>query len=265
MTRREQLIIFVLGLATVSVCTVAFALAMSLVRQMAVSASAEDSVAAARAEAEEKLAWQMPPTPTALVPPGQAGTSTVTREPTPTNTRVPTWTPSPTYTPTATRVPTDTPVPTPTPTRVPAEVVSAPAPAAAAPAPTPTPEFPYDTMVRVFDTGTPQMTRITGMVWKVVNVNTAEYEGEAGFQMRMVDPNGGVRLSDVSGLGGADSTCRDCGDNQTMNMKIEFRPYLPGAYRVKLVQGEKQMAKEVEFTLAANPSQYVHVNFIPWK
>jgi hypothetical protein len=120
-------------------------------------------------------------------------------------------------------------------------------------------------MVRVFDTGTPQMTRITGMVWKVVDVNLAMYEGEPGFQMRLVDPNGGVRLSDLSGLGGADSTCRDCGDNQTMNMKIEFPPYLPGTYRVKLVQGEKQMSKEVEFTLTANPSQYVHVNFIPWK
>jgi hypothetical protein len=30
MTRRQQLILFVLGLATVSICTVAFALTMSL-------------------------------------------------------------------------------------------------------------------------------------------------------------------------------------------------------------------------------------------
>ena len=39
MTRRQQLILFVLGLATVSICTVAFAMAMNLGRQMAVSAS----------------------------------------------------------------------------------------------------------------------------------------------------------------------------------------------------------------------------------
>jgi hypothetical protein len=120
-------------------------------------------------------------------------------------------------------------------------------------------------MVRVFDTGAPQLTRITGMVWKILDVNLAMYEGEPGYQMRLVDPNGGVHLSDVSGLGGTDSTCRDCGDNQRMNMKVEFPPYLPGTYHVKLVQEEKQMSKEVEFTLAANPSQYVHVNFIPWK
>jgi hypothetical protein len=116
----------------------------------------------------------------------------------------------------------------------------------------------------MFDTGTPQMTRVTGMVWSVVNVNLALYEGQAGYQMHLTDPNGNEQVSDVSGRGGTDSTCSDCGDNQTMNMKIEKRPYVPGVYHVVLMQGDKQVAPEVEFTLAASPQQYVHINFVPW-
>jgi hypothetical protein len=281
MTRRQQLILFVLGLATVSICTVGFAMAMNLGRHMAVSRSAVERLPAAESESEEGLAWQMPSTPVAsspIVPSGPEGqpafpptyTSTPTRPPTPTNTRVPTWTPSPTRTPTVTRVPTDTPVPTPTSTS-PAPPpsgdadsgASAPAPAPAVP--TPTPEFPFEAMVRVFDTGAPQMTRVTGMVWKIVDINLALYDAEPGYQMRLVDPSGRVHLSDVSGIGSTDSTCRDCGDNSRMNMKIEIPPYLPGTYHLTLVQEETQMSQEVEFTLAANPQQYVHVNFVPWQ
>jgi hypothetical protein len=120
-------------------------------------------------------------------------------------------------------------------------------------------------MTEVFDTGTPQMTRITGMVWRVTSVTLALYDGEPGYQMRLVDPNGNEHLSDVSGLGGTDSTCRDCGDNQRMNMKVEIRPYVPGTYRVALMQGDERKSREVEFTLAPSPQQYVHVNFVPWQ
>jgi hypothetical protein len=278
MTRRQQLILFVLGLATVSICTVAFALAMSLWRQVATSDTLVDRLPASVPETSGGLAWQPQATPVGsspIVPIGPGGepvypptpTSTSTRPPTPTNTRVPTWTPSPTYTPTATRVPTDTPVPTPTETPPPPPPNQAPASGQepAAPSPTPTPEFPFDATTEVFDTGTAQMTRVTGMVWKVINVSLAMYGGEPGYQMRLVDPNGVVHLSDVSGLGGTDSTCRDCGDNRRMNMKIELRPYVPGTYRVTLLQGEEQVSREVEFSLAANPQQYVHVNFVPWE
>ncbi len=279
MTRRQQLILFVLGLTTVSICTVAFAMTMTLWRQTATSGSAADRRLAARSAAGGGLAWQQAPsTPVdspPVVPVGPEGepvfpptlTSTPTRPPTPTNTRVPTWTPSPTYTPTATRVPTDTPVPTPTDTSTPVPPSEAPVSPSepSVPAPTPTPEFPYDAVVEVFDTGTPQITRVTGMVWRVISVSMALYDGEPGYQMRLVDPNGSVHLSDVSGLGGTDSTCRDCGDNQKMNMKIEVRPYVPGTYRVSLVQGDEQKSREVEFTLAPNPQQYVHVNFVPWQ
>ena len=286
MTRRQQLLLFVLALATVSTCTVAFALAMSYGRQMAVPVSASGDFSRAGAGAEPELAYKVPPpdviaadSAAQVAPVGPAEspagwqqpviepTSTPTRPPTPTNTRVPTWTPSPTYTPTATRVPTNTPVPTPTDTPVPAPANRG-SPSASAPAatpPTPTPEFPNYTMVRVFDTGSPQVTRVTGMVWKIISVNLALYDGEPGYQMRLVDPNGNVYISDVSGIGGTDSTCNDCGDNQRMNMKIEFSPSLPGTYRVSLLYGEEQMAPEVEFIMAANPVQYIHVNFVPWQ
>jgi hypothetical protein len=156
-------------------------------------------------------------------------------------------------------------MPTPTDTPTPVPPSEAPASQPAAPTPTPTPEFPYDATTEIFDTGIPQMTRVTGMVWKVVSVSMALYDGEPGYQMRLIDPNGNVHLSDVSGLGGTDSTCRDCGDNQTMNMKVEIRPYVPGTYHVALMQGDKQKSREVEFTLAPSPQQYVHVNFVPWQ
>lgn len=266
MNRRQQLILFALGLATLSTCTVAFAMAMSLGRRMAVSASPADRVPVAEATTSRGLAWEMPEANSADSAPQSDLPPSPTPPPTPTNTRVPTWTPSPTYTPTATRVPSSTPVPTPTHTPLPAPTLApASEPTPAAPEPSPTPEFPYDAMVRVFDTGAPQMTRVTGMVWKIVDLNLAIYDGEAGYQMRMVGPQGDVHLSEVSGIGGADSTCPDCGDNQRMNMKIEFAPYVPGTYLITLVQGEKQSSPEVTVTLAADPQQYVHVNFIPFE
>lgn len=280
MTRRQQLILFVLGLATVSTCTVAFAMAMSMGRRMAIAAPADDGPVVAEARAGE-VAWQVPPTLASPSGPASQPASaasaglgepagvpqivappTHTPLPTPTNTRVPTWTPSPTYTPTATRVPTDTPVPTPTHTPPPAPA-SASVSAPATSTPTPAHEFPFDAMLRVSDTGTPQITRVTGMVWKIVDVNMAMYTGEPGYRMRLVDPHGRVHMSDVSGTGGTDSTCYDCGDNQKMNMKVEFPPYVPGTYRVTLMWEEKQMSPEVEFTLAVNPLQYVHVHFVP--
>jgi hypothetical protein len=276
MTRRQQLILFVLALTTMSICVVAFAMAMNLTRRMAVSASAAEDLSSAEMESEEGLAWEVPE-PAAEVPAAEGqgaaapayvvASATPTREPTPTNTRVPTWTPAPTYTPTATRVPTETPVPTPTDTPLPPPTSDAPPPAAApsVPTPTATPAFPFLASAKTFDTGTPQVTRITGMVWKVVDRNQALYDGQAGYHMRLVNPYGGVFTSDVSGPGGTDSTCLDCGDNQRMNMKVETSPYVPGTYRVALMQGDTQVSPELELTLVANPPQYVHVDFSPWR
>jgi hypothetical protein len=260
MTRRQQLILFVLALATLSTCTVGFALTMNLVRDMSRPATFADlppaaTLAQAAESTSEGMAWSLPPTPT---PP-----PTETRPPTPTNTRVPTWTPAPTYTPTPTRIPTDTPTPTPIPTNTPqpaaASVAAAPKPAAA-PTATPTPEFPFITRLATSDTGTPQTTRVTGLVWEWPTVSN----GVAGYQMRLVDPNGTVHLSDISGPGGADSTCNKCGDNHWMNMKVELPGYQPGAYSVTLVQGEKQVSTQATFTLTTKPLQYIHIDFVPW-
>jgi hypothetical protein len=259
MTRRQQLILFVLALATLSTCTVGFALTMNLVRDRSRAETFVDLPPATRqAQAEstaEGIGWSLPPTPT---PP-----PTETRQPTPTNTHVPTWTPAPTYTPTPTRVPTDTPPPPPTPTKTP-QPAAASAPAApkpANPSPTPTPEFPFLTRVATADTGTPQMTRVTGLAWQGPTLPN----GVAGYQMRLVDPNGGVHLSDVSGPGGTHSTCKECGDDHWMNMKVELPGYQPGTYTVTLVQGEKQVSTKATFTLTTAPLQYIHIDFVPWE
>ena len=256
MTRRQQLILFVLALATLSTCTVGFALTMNLMRERSQPETFIDLPPATRqAQAEstaEGSGWRVPPTPTPL--------PTETRQPTPTNTHVPTWTPAPTYTPTPTRVPTDTPTPTPTPTKTPQP--AAPAPAAPKTAtPTPTPEFPFIPRVSTANTGTPQTTRVTGLVWQGPTLPN----GIAGYPLRLVDPGGGVHLSDVSGPGGADSTCEKCGDNHWMNMKVELPGYQPGAYSVTLVQGEKQVSTKATFTLTTKPLQYVHIDFVPWE
>lgn len=68
--------------------------------------------------------------------------------------------------------------------------------------------------------------------------------------MCLIDPCGQEPLSDVSGLVGTDSIFPGCGDNRRMNLRIEFAPYLPGAYRTELISswdGAPQAA-EVEFT-----------------
>ncbi len=257
MTRRQQLILFVLALATLSTCTVGFALTMNLVRDRSRQPEFVDLPPATRqaqaASTAEGSGWSLPATPT---PP-----PTETRQPTPTNTHVPTWTPAPTYTPTETRVPTETPTPTPIPTntRVPAASVAA-APKAN-PSPTPTPEFPFIPRVSTAGTGSPQTTRITGLVWQWPTVPN----GIAGYQMRLVDPSGAVHLGEMSGPGGADSTCKTCGDNHWMNMKVELPGYQPGTYSVTLVQGEKQVSAKVTFTMITKPLQYVHIDFVPWE
>ena len=73
--------------------------------------------------------------------------------------------------------------------------------------------------------------------------------------MCLIDPSGQEHLSDVSGLGGADSTCPDYGDNRRMNVNMEFAPYLPGADRIEVItnwHGSPQAA-EVEFTASSEP------------
>ena len=76
MTRRQQLILFVLALATVSICTVAFALTMTLWRQMSGSDSTANRLPAVDSRADSRLAWQTGNTPNSapsIVPIGPDG------------------------------------------------------------------------------------------------------------------------------------------------------------------------------------------------
>ncbi len=252
MSRRQQLFLFVLGLTASALCITGTALVIDTLRRL--TAASPMVLAQTRPEELEgasPLAWSSPtPTPT------------YTPSPTPTYTLVPTWTPEPTATYTPAPTPTDTPPP-PTPTPRP-KPIKQPTPTPP-PTDTPAPQYKFTGNVVAFDTGTSQMTRITGMVWKIIDINTNQFDGEPEYQMKLVDPNGQVHLSDVSGRGGADSTCPKCGDNRRMNCKIEFAPYVPGEYHVTLIQAWDggQASNEVTFTMAASPPQYVHIDFFP--
>jgi hypothetical protein len=255
MTRRQQLFLFVLGLTAVSLCITGIALALDTFRRTAQGGSVvvaqSPDLSPVEPVATQGLAWSSPPP-----------SPTDTPAPTATYTLVPTWTPEATDTPTPAPTPTETQVP-PTPTPRPRPPASTPTPVP--PTDTPAPQFKFTGNYVTFDTGAPEMTRITGMVWKIIDINTNQFDAEPNYQMKLVDPTGEVHMSDVSGLGGADSTCPRCGDNRRMNCKVEFAPYLPGAYHVTLIQAWDggQAAAEVEFTLAAAPPQYVHIDFFP--
>lgn len=184
-----------------------------------------------------------------------------------------TFTPSPTYTNTPTPTSTFTPTPTATPT--PEEKKAAPPPAeAAAPPPppppaetptpaeptaTPTPEFPYQAVYFIHDTGSPGETRITA--WIRVDKGPGIFKTQAGYQVKVLAPDGKTYLSEVSGPGAADSTMAGTGDNHKMNTKVEIRPYSPGDYTVYLEEGGVQVSPEVKFSLSANPMQYIHLDF----
>ncbi len=257
MTRRQQLFVFVLSLSIVSVLITGTAIAIDMSRQVTVSAS----MVTAQQQPQVIVVEAAPVAPTD--PYGWATprpTFTPTPPPTETYTPVPTWTPEPTKTPvpidTPTPVPTDTPVPTST--RPPAPTAT-PAP----PTDTPAPQYAYVANPIIFDTGSAQVTRVTGMVWKIIDVNTNHFDGEPGFQMRLVDPSGQEHLGEISGIGGTDSSCPDCGDNKRMNMKVEFSPYMPGPYKLDLFRDGQQMAATYEFTMSGEPMQTLHVDYLP--
>jgi hypothetical protein len=203
-------------------------------------------------------------------------TPTPYKTPKPTFTHTPirtaTFTPSPTPTETATPTPTET--VTPTPTETPAE--AAPPAQAAAQAPsepaepvatstpeeptaTPTPAFPFNVVYYQHNTGSPGETRMTG--WVRIDRGPGLFRTLAGYQMKTVASDGTEYLSEVSGDGTADSTLQGTGDNHRMNMKLEFRPYTAGTYRIFLVEGGVQVSPEIELALTADPLQYVHFEF----
>lgn len=185
-------------------------------------------------------------------------TATFTPSPTPAPTDTPTPTPTETPTPEATDTPDAPPPPAPPPVEAaPAEPTATPTPSE--PTPTPTPEFPFQVVYYVHDTGTPFHTRMTA--WVREDKGPGFYNTLAGYQMKAVAPDGTEHLSEITGDGFGDSTVKGTGDNHNMNTKLEFEPYVPGVYKISLVEGGIQVSPEIEVTLGADPQQYIHFDF----
>ncbi|GEM_PF-1143418 len=198
-------------------------------------------------------------------------TYTPTPIPTPTFTPSSTPTPTSTFTPTPTRTPTATPTFTPVPTETPkvteaeeAAPPSEPTKVVATPTPVPptaipTPAFPFAVVPIVHNTGSKSEIRITG--WIRLDSAPGKYKTLSNFQIKVIAPDGKSYLSERSGPGTADSTVAGTGDNHRMNTKLEIRPYLPGAYKIWLVEGDTQVSPSLELNVSADPLQYVHLDF----
>jgi hypothetical protein len=205
-----------------------------------------------------------------------------TKTPRPTFTFTPNWTPTPLPTPTATNTPlpptdtptpeatltpaeataeieppTDTPPPPPTNTPVPQSPTDTPTPEL--PTPTPTPQYPFTITPYIHNTGSALETRVTAHVVKEIDFSVGEYTSLTDYQVVLVDPLGGEHLSNMSG-GKNHSTGEGLGDDHWFNTEVKVSPYTPGTYRAWLVKDGVQQSPEIEFTLAASPFQYVHLD-----
>ncbi len=205
-----------------------------------------------------------------------------TKTPRPTFTFTPNWTPTLLPTPTATLThvpPTETvtseaaPTPQATATSAPPTATSRPPTNTAVPQPptdtptpepptaTPTPQYPFTfKSIATHDTGSNVETRITAHVIEVFDESTGRYNDLFDYQVVLIDPLGGEHLSNLSG-GKNHSTGEGLGDDHWFNTEVKVAPYTPGTYRAWLVKGGLQQSPEVEFTLAASPYQYVHLDF----
>jgi hypothetical protein len=103
-------------------------------------------------------------------------------------------------------------------------------------------------------------TRVTALVVVVFDESTGQFDDEDGFQVVLVDPLGAEHLSNMSG-GKNHSTGEGLGDDHWFNAEVKVAPYIPGTYRAWLVKDGVQKSPEVEFTMAASPLQYVHLDF----
>jgi hypothetical protein len=202
-----------------------------------------------------------------------------TKTPRPTFTFTPNWTPTrmPTATdtltplpPTATPIPPptakpakpakaaatpDTPVPGDTPTRRPAK----PKPTAE-PTATPTPQYSFTVTPYTFNTGSAVETRVTGYVIEVFDASTGQFQDLSGYQFVLVDPQGSQHLSNMSG-GRNHTTGEGLGDDRWFNTEAKISPYTSGHYRAWLVKDGVQQSPAIEFDLASQPNQYVHLDF----
>ncbi len=203
-----------------------------------------------------------------------------TKTPRPTFTFTPDWTPTllPTFTPTLSPVPpTDTPTPAVPPTNTPGAVptdtpppADTPVPAApppptdtptpAEPTATPLPEFPFTVTPYIFNTGSALETRITAYVIEVFDASVGHFQDLHEYQVKLIDPMGSEHLSNLSG-GRNHTTGEGLGDDRWFNAEVKISPYTPGRYRAWLVKGGVQLSPEIEFELATQPAQYVHLDF----
>jgi hypothetical protein len=204
-----------------------------------------------------------------------------TKTPRPTFTFTPDWTPTllPTFTPTLSPVPpADTPTPEAPPTNTPEAAATdtpspptdTPVPAApppptdiptpAEPTATPPPEYAFAVTSYSFNTGSALETRITAYVIEVFDASVGHFQDLHEYQVKLIDPMGGEHLSNMSG-GRNHTTGEGLGDDRWFNAEVKISSYTPGRYRAWLVKDGVQMSPEIEFELATQPAQYVHLDF----
>ena len=184
-------------------------------------------------------------------------TATITFTPIP-----PTETPTaaPTHTPEQATAEPESPTATPQPpANTPAPQPPADTPTPEQPTATPTPEFPFTIAPYIHDTGSAVETRVTAHVVKEIDFSTGSFETLTGYQVVIVDPLGQEHQSNMSG-GRNHSTGEGLGDDHWFNTEVKVAPYTPGTYRVRLMKDGVQQSPESEFTLAATPFQYIHLD-----
>lgn len=210
------------------------------------------------------------PTPTLQATRTPRPTFTFTPDWTPTSTPTQTFTPSPvpptpTQTPEATPtpevpptdVPTDTPVPPPTNTPGPPPPPTD-TPVPEGPTATPVPEYPYTVTPHIHDTGSEVETRVTAFVTEIEDASKGIHHHQIGYQIMLIDPTGAEHLS---GLSGGINESTGGGDNHLFNVEVKVSPYMAGHYRAWLVFNGVQQSPEIEFDMAGQPYQYVHLDF----
>ena len=106
-------------------------------------------------------------------------------------------------------------------------------------------------------------TRVTAYVVKVKDASSGSFDILSDYQVALVDPQGREHLSNMSG-GRNHSTGPGLGDDHWFNTEVKVSPYTPGTYRARLVKDGVQLSPEIEFTLAASPFQYVHLDFFQY-
>ena len=94
---------------------------------------------------------------------------------------------------------------------------------------------------------------------KEIDFSVGSYDTLVGYQVTLVDPLGVQYQSNMSG-GRNHSTGEGLGDDHWFNTEVKVSPYTPGTYRAWLVKDGLQQSSEFEFTLAASPFQYIHLD-----